>query len=68
MMRFTGLGVGHLEYKARDVHRLVVKDEPNWSELCPTVAAGEPGPAADAEPEDTDSDDDAEEDLDDNTF
>jgi len=68
MMRFTGLGVGHLEYKARDVHRLVVEDEPNWSELCPTVATGEPGLAADAEPEDTDSDDDAEEDLDDNTF
>jgi len=67
MMRFTGLGVGHLEYKARDVHRLVVEDEPNWSELCPTVAASEPGPA-DAEPEDTDLDDDAEEDLDDNTF
>jgi len=38
MMRFTGLGVGHLEHKARTIHRLIVEDEPNWAELCPVAA------------------------------
>ena len=33
-MRFSGLGVGHLEYKAYAIHKFTVEDEPNWSELC----------------------------------
>ena len=37
-MRFSGLGVGHLEYKAHTVHKLTVEDEPNWSELCSITA------------------------------
>ena len=71
MMRFTGLGVGHLEHKARNVHRLTVEDEPNWSELCSTTAAtSEPSPANIEPDDDTDSDDDSESDegLDDNAF
>jgi len=68
MMRFTGLGVGHLEYKARAVHRLVVENEPNWLELCSSATADEPIPAG-LEPEDgIDSDDDPEADLDCYTF
>ena len=39
-MRFTGLGVGHLEYKARTIHALTVEDEPNWEQLCSAKTAG----------------------------
>lgn len=69
MMRLSGLGVGHLEYKARAVHRLVVEDEPNWSELCSTTTApGQPGPTgAESDDDGSDDDDDAPEDPD-NTF
>lgn len=67
-MRFTGLGVGHLEYKAHTVHRLVVENEPNWLELCSKVTAGKPDPADTESEEDSCSDDDPEEDLDGDTF
>lgn len=60
MMRFTGLGVGHLEYKARAVHRLVVEDEPNWLELCPVAPTDEPGPTGAESEDETDSDNDPE--------
>jgi len=56
MMRFTGLGVGHLEYKACSVHRLVVEDEPNWSMLCPAPTISEEGPANSDSKNDDDSD------------
>lgn len=64
MMRFTGLGVGHLKYKARVVHSLTVDDEPNWQELCPATTAD--SDQAGTEPDDdSDSDNMDEEDLDD---
>jgi len=58
MMWFTGLGVGHLEYKARDIHRLTVEDEPNWLVLCPAPTTDEPGSStSDDEDEDEGEDD-----------
>jgi len=62
MMRFTGLGVGHLEYKARAINALTVEDEPNWLELCSTRASGASDPAGaesenESESEDTDGED-----------
>jgi hypothetical protein len=68
MMRFTGLGVGHLEYKAHNVHALTVEDEPNWSELCPTSTAGESSPAGVESEDDSDFDGSSGEDMDNNTF
>jgi len=60
MMRFTGLGVGHLKYKARTVHRLVVEDEPDWSELCSaTTMAPETDIAVDESDDDEADSDDA---------
>ena len=67
MMRFTGLGVGHLDYKARTIHRLVVEDEPDWLALCAAATTSEPGPTDSESDDDTDSDD-SPEDLDDDTF
>ena len=68
MMRFTGLGVGHLEYEARAIHALTVEDEPNWLELCPAKTAEASDPL-DVESEDeSESDDTGEEDLDSYTF
>jgi len=69
MMRFAGLGVGHLEYKARTVHRLIVEDEPNWSVLCPVPTSSESGPAgSESEDEDDTDSDSSPEDLGDDTF
>jgi hypothetical protein len=78
MMRFTGLGVGHLKFKAHMVHRLTVEDEPNWSELCSTTPESERDPATtavesdlvdtDSDLEDTDFDDQLEEDPGDTIF
>jgi len=68
MMRFTGLGVGHLEHKARTIHRLTVEDEPNWLELCPATMAAEQDPAGTESDDGTDSDETPGEDLDDDTF
>jgi len=67
-MRFTGLGVGHLEYKVRTIRTLTVEGEPNWSELCPTNTTGEPGPAGVESEDDSDSGGSSGEDLDNNTF
>jgi len=67
MMRFTGLGVGYLEYKAHAVHRLVVEDEPNWSELRPTTNTSEPDPTSSEDEDDIDSVG-TPEDLSDDTF
>jgi len=58
MMRFTGLGVGHLEYKARAVHRLTVEDEPNWSELCSATAMAPETDIAVDESDDNEADSD----------
>jgi len=66
-MRFTGLGVGHLEYKARAVHGLTVEDEPNWLELCPTTTTAKPDLAGDESDDGTDSDETSEN-LDGDTF
>ena len=78
MMRFTGLGVGHLKFKAHTVHRLTVEDEPDWLELCSTTPESERDPAAtavepdpmdtDSDSEDTDFDDQLEEDPGDSIF
>ena len=68
MMRFTGLGVGHLEHKARTVNKLVVEDEPNWSELCPTTPPGALDPAVPESESDSDSGGVSEEDPDDTPF
>ena len=69
MMWFTGLGVGHLEYKAREVHRLTVEDEPNWLELCPTTTMAVKSDLAIVESDDeTASDGTSEDNLDDNAF
>lgn len=54
-MRFSGLGVGHLKYKAHNVHRLTVEDEPDWSALCPTTDTSEPDPTSSESEDDTDS-------------
>ena len=67
MMCFTGLGVGHLEYKAHTVHRPVVEDEPNWSALCSVSSASGPGLTG-SESEDSTDSDSAPEDLGDDTF
>jgi len=78
MMRFTGLGVGHLKFKAHAVHRLTVEDEPNWLELCSTTPESERDLAAtavesdlldtDSDSEDTDFDDQLGEDPGDSIF
>ena len=58
MMQFTGLGVGHLKYKACVVHRLTVEDEPDWSELClATTMAPETDVAVDESDDEADPDD-----------
>jgi hypothetical protein len=63
-MRFTRLGVGHLEYKACAVYRLTVEDEPNWSELCSVATAAAESDLAVVESDDeTDLDDTPGEDL-----
>jgi len=67
-MRFTELGVGHLEYKARTIHGLVVENEPNWLELCSSATADESIPAGPEPGDGTDSDDDPEADPDCYTF
>jgi len=68
MMRFTGLGVGHLEYKARAVHALTVEDEPDWEKLCPRKPANT-SDVSDVESEDnSESDDTGDEELDSCTF
>ena len=59
MMRFTGLGVGHRQFKAHTVHRLTVENEPNWLELCPAATESEQDAATTAvgsDLVDTDSD------------
>lgn len=67
MMWFTGLGVGHLDYKAHEVHALTVEDEPDWSQLCAKHAASAPEPV-DTEPEEeSESDGSDGEDLDSGT-
>ena len=78
MMRFTGLGVGHLKFKARTVHRLTVENEPNWLELCSPALESEKDSAVaaveldlvdtDSDSEDTDFDDPLEEDPGDSIF
>ena len=68
MMRFTGLGVGHLEYKAHIVHKLTVEDEPNWLELCRTTTSEPDAASAESEDDDSDSDDASGDDLDDENF
>ena len=68
MMRFTGLGVGHLEYKAHIVHKLTVEDEPNWLELCQTTTSKPDVASAESEDDDSDSDDASGDDLDDENF
>jgi len=64
MMWFTGLGIGHLEYKAHTIHRLTVEDEPNWLELCSTTAvAAKSDLAVVKSDDDTSSDGTPEDDL-----